>query len=68
MPTNAAVRAGERLTNMAKAPAETFGGIPLAVDHIFASDFFESQAGVWQQPEISDHAAVWAILSFDDTK
>lgn len=28
MPTNAAVRAGERLANMANAPAETIGGIP----------------------------------------
>ena len=28
MPTNAAVRAGERLADMAKAPAETIGGIP----------------------------------------
>lgn len=28
MPTSAAVRAGERLANMAKAPAETIGGMP----------------------------------------
>ena len=28
MPTNAAVRAGERLANIANAPAETIGGIP----------------------------------------
>ena len=28
MPTNAAVRAGERLADMAKAHAETIGGIP----------------------------------------
>lgn len=55
-----------RVTESAGPTLETFGGIPLAVDHIFASDFFESQAGVWQQPEISDHAAVWAILSFDE--
>ncbi len=30
MPTNAAVKAGERLANMANAPAETIGGIPVS--------------------------------------
>ena len=28
MPTNAAVRGGERFANMANAPADTIGGIP----------------------------------------
>ena len=42
------------------------GGVPLTVDHIFASDMFISQAGVWNDFEISDHAAVWALLGFQE--
>jgi len=56
----------QRVSKGAAPTLETSVSIPLTVDHIFASDFFESQAGVWQQNEISDHAAVWAILNFDE--
>jgi endonuclease/exonuclease/phosphatase family metal-dependent hydrolase len=44
---------------------KTYGGVRLTLDHIFASEVFESQAGVWQQPEVSDHSALWTILSIE---
>jgi len=57
-----------RVSKGAAPTLETSVGIPLTVDHIFASNFFSSKAGVWQQSEISDHSAVWVILSFDEAK
>ena len=47
---------------------ETYGGLKLTTDHIFTSEFFTSEAGVWHNTEISDHAAVWAILRFEEAK
>lgn len=47
---------------------ETYGGLKLTLDHVFASEIFESQAGVWQQPEVSDHSALWVILEFEEAK
>ena len=47
---------------------KTYGGVRLTLDHIFASSVFESTAGVWQQLDVSDHSAIWAILSLNDTK
>lgn len=45
---------------------ETYGGLKLTLDHIFTNDFLESQAGIWQQPKVSDHSAVWAILRIEE--
>lgn len=47
---------------------ETVGGALLTVDHIFASKYSASQAGAWHQTEISDHTAVWAILSMEEVQ
>ena len=44
---------------------EVIDGVNLATDHIFASDFFASSTGVWEDFEVSDHSAVWAILSLE---
>jgi endonuclease/exonuclease/phosphatase family metal-dependent hydrolase len=44
---------------------KTYGSVTLILDHIFASEIFASQAGVWQQPQVSDHAAIWTILSIE---
>ena len=41
------------------------GVVPLTLDHIFARKLLTSETGVWQQNEISDHAAVWALLSIE---
>ena len=47
---------------------ETYGGLKLTLDHIFASEIFSSQAGIWHNTKISDHAALWAIFQFEETK
>ena len=47
---------------------ETYGGLKLTLDHIFASEIFSSQAGIWHNTNISDHAALWVILQFEGTK
>jgi len=57
-----------RITKGVGPTLETYGGFQLIVDHIFGRDFFTSEAGVWHNTEISDHAAVWAILKFEEVK
>ena len=37
-------------------------------DLMIACEIFVSEAGVWQETEISDHSAVWTILSIEETK
>jgi endonuclease/exonuclease/phosphatase family metal-dependent hydrolase len=55
----------ERVSQGTGPTIKTYGGLKLTLDHIFASLIFESQAGVWQNTAISDHAAVWTILSIN---
>jgi endonuclease/exonuclease/phosphatase family metal-dependent hydrolase len=47
---------------------ETFGGLKLATDHIFASDGKAHEAGAWHNYDISDHAAVWTIIEFEEVE
>ena len=47
---------------------ETYGGVKLTLDHIFASEIFKSQTSIWPQPKVSDHSAVWAILSIEEAE
>jgi endonuclease/exonuclease/phosphatase family metal-dependent hydrolase len=56
-----------RVTKGTGPTIETYGGVKLTLDHIFASEIFESQSGLWQQPKVSDHSAVWTILSIEET-
>ena len=56
----------ERVSKGTGPTIETYGGLKLTLDHIFASDFLKSQAGIWQQSKVSDHSAVWAILSIEE--
>lgn len=55
-----------RVSKEAGPTYKTFGGWPLTLDHIFASELFSSKAGVWQQTDASDHSPVWALLSFEE--
>ena len=47
---------------------ETYGGVKLTLDHIFATEIFKSQTSIWPQPKVSDHSAVWAILSIEEAE
>ena len=42
---------------------ETIGGLQLTTDHIFSSDGRVMESGTWRNNDISDHAAIWTILS-----
>ena len=57
-----------RITKGVGPTLETYGGFQLTVDHIFGGENFASEAGVWHNTEISDHAAVWAIMKFEEVK
>ena len=57
-----------RVSSSAEPTLEVVNGVNLVTDHIFASEFFKSQAGVWQDFKVSDHSAVWVIMSLGDVK
>lgn len=58
----------QRVSQGSGPTLETFGGLQLTTDHIFASEIFKSQTGIWPQPKVSDHSAVWAILSIEEAE
>jgi endonuclease/exonuclease/phosphatase family metal-dependent hydrolase len=47
---------------------ETYGGFQLTTDHIYSSDGRALETGAWHNDEISDHAAIWTILVFEEMK
>lgn len=57
-----------RVTQGTGPTIKTYGGVTLTLDHIYANEIFESQAGIWQQPGVSDHSAIWTILSIEEEK
>jgi len=54
-----------RVSNEAGPTYETFAGVQLTLDHIFASELFTSKAGAWRQTNASDHFPVWALLTIE---
>ena len=57
-----------RVSQNSGTTLKTFGGLQLTTDHIFASHVSSHEAGTWQNSDISDHAAVWTILRFEEAK
>jgi endonuclease/exonuclease/phosphatase family metal-dependent hydrolase len=59
---------GAGLERLAQGTGYTFRlfGLPLALDHIFAAEGLDYQAGVLRQTEASDHYPVWADIIIGD--